>query len=87
MKMLASAFGYLSQLKTVEIIKAMFVLPLELKKQKSLVTLRQQEIDAERFFWEYHYRELAQAEILLKKKLDNLSLLKSDLSKLEDLSP
>jgi len=57
MKMLARSFSYLSELKTVDIIKAMFVLPLEVRKQKSIIELQQQEIDAERFFWEYHYRE------------------------------
>ena len=57
MKMFATAFGFLSELKTVEIIRAMFVLPLELKKQRSIIDLKYQEIEAERFFWEYQYRE------------------------------
>lgn len=51
MTYLARAFYHLQQLKTVEIIRAMFLLPLEVKRRNSLIELSKQEIEAERFFW------------------------------------
>jgi hypothetical protein len=41
MILLAKAFYHLSHLKTVDIIRAMFVLPLEVKKRNSIIDLLQ----------------------------------------------
>jgi hypothetical protein len=47
----------------------MFVLPLEVQRQNKMIELFEQEIDAERFYLEYHYHEKAQPELLLQPKL------------------
>ena len=65
---LAASFSHLESLKTAEVIKAMFVLPLELKRQQNEIKVQTQSIDVERFFWTYHLKDSRQPEFLLQPK-------------------
>ena len=53
----ARAFKHMESLKTADIIKAMFILPLEVKRQQQVIELGKTEIKVETFFWEYHLRD------------------------------
>ena len=82
----ARAFNALETIKTSEILKALFIVPLEVKRQQSLLKLQQDEVDAERFFWQYTLRDRDEPERLLQPNLTKLVELESQIKELLSLS-
>ena len=86
-EVLCRAFGSLQTMRTVELIKAMFILPLEQKRIAANVAVLQDEIEAEQFFWRYHLLDEKQPETLLSGKRALLLEMLEESSKLDRLMP
>lgn len=63
----------LSESKTVEMIQALFILPLETRRQQELAALAHQEWNCYFDFYRFHYRDSSEAYILALPKRDKLT--------------